>query len=303
MSTEVVNQIVDQMQAPPPSEAPQAAEVLDNKESPTLKETKAPQRDEKISGRLEVLIRREQAALNRERAADGKLKELEAKLKRIEEFEGAKGNSKKALELLGLDYSQLTESLMKDGEIPPEVRIKEIESKFDAFKDEKQKEKEAQELRAKEYQEAQTQRVIENFKGEITTYLSDNKTRYELIEFEGEQDLVFQVIDEHYNRTLNPDTGVGKVMSIAEAADKVEEHLEKKYNDSKKLSKVQTLWSAVPRGTLADAVKAETKRPSQKPQTLTNQMASHSTPQRKTVLTDDERIQKAIAYAKGLRPG
>lgn len=294
MSTEA-SQILDA--GAPKEEAVQApsTEIPNPTAAPTQKA------DERISPKLEVLIRREQAAVNRERAAKAKEQELEAKLKRYEEFESVKSNPKKALEMLGLDYNQLTQSLISDGSIPPEVHIKKLEEKFDSLKSET--EQKEQQRKQEEEQRAQqnAERAIQNFKGDITTYLSDNKERYELIEFEGQQELVFDVIDEHYNRTLDPESGIGKVMSIQEAADKVEEHLEKKYNDSKKLNKVKTLWGAVPAKTMAEVVAKS--GPSQKPKTLTNQMASTNTPNRTRPMTDDERVQKAIEYAKGLRPG
>jgi hypothetical protein len=92
---------------------------------------------------------------------------------------------------------------------------------------------------------------------------------------------------------------VGKVMSMKEAADKVEEHLEKKEVERKKLSKVQTLWNAVPKGPIKELAK---ETPIKKPiQTLTNQLsASAKVEDPNRIITDAERVQKAIMYGRSL---
>jgi len=46
---------------------------------------------------------------------------------------------------------------------------------------------------------------------------------------------------------MNPETGVGKVMSIAEAADKVEEILEKQYDKSRTLNKASSPMGCSPK--------------------------------------------------------
>lgn len=297
--SEVANQIVDSIQS--------AAPVIQSNESTggantdvQPPSTSTPPPKQEVSSKLEILIRREAAALNRENAAKAREAELEAKLKRIEEFEGAKGNSKKALELLGLNYDELTKSILQDGEIPAEVKIKKVEEKFDKFREEQRQDAEKSAQLQKAQAEEREKLAISNFKGEIGTFLKGNTERYELIAFEGQDDLVFEVIDTHYNRTIDQETGIGKVMSISEAADKVEQHLEEKYNKAKNTNKVKTLWGAIPKATQEKLAQAETKT-SQTPKTLTNNMSATAT-KRVTPITDEERVQKAIAYARGLRP-
>lgn len=290
----------------------EAAQILD-KTQPTvtpphtneggaIKDEGIPPATEKVSGKLEMLIRREHQALQRERSAKQKEQEIEAKLqallekeKRIEEFEGAKGNSKKAMELLGLNYDELTKSHLQDGEIPPEVQIKKIEEKFDAFKTAKEKEDQERAEEQKKILADQEQRAVANFKSEISTYVKDNSARYEFISFESAEDLVFDVIDEQYNRTQ-------KVMLIKDAADKVELWLEQKEIKKKELSKSKALWGAVPKASVQEAVKQQTSKP-QQTRTLTNQLSAKATPpaQGNRFLTDEERVQKALAYAANLK--
>ncbi len=289
--SDVAGQILDSKPATP--EALTGVASTEAQPQPTAK-------DPQVSNKLEILIRREAAALNRENQAKAREAELEAKLKRIEDFESVKENPKKALELLGLNYDELSRSILADGEIPAEVKIKKVEEKFDRFREEQKLEAEKSQQLVKAQAEEREKIAISSFKGEITSYLKENTERYELIAFEGQEDLVFEIVDTHYNRTIDPATGVGKVMSISEAADKVEEFLEQKYNKAKSTNKVKTLWGAIPKEMQEKLAKAETKT-SQPPKTLTNQLSA--TPTKRTQpITDDERVQKAIAYARGLRP-
>lgn len=295
--SEVAGQILDSIKPQPEV----LKETTGGASTDALPQPTNDQRSERISSNMEILIRREAAALNRENAAKAREAELEAKLARISEFESVKENPKKALEMLGLNYDELTKSILSDGEIPPEVKIKRVEEKFDKFREEQTQEAEKSKLLAKAQAEERERSAISNFQGEIATYLKDNDSRYELIKFEGQESLVFEVIDEHYNRTAkDSENGTGKVMSISEAADKVEQHLEQKYHKAgKDTKKVQALWGAIPRETQKEIAKAE-KTQSPQLKTLTNQMSATPT-KRNLPMTDDERVQKAIAYAASLR--
>lgn len=281
---------------------------------------------EKVSSKIEILIRREQQALMRERQAKEREASLEAKLKAIEEregklneFESKKKNPKEALGLLGLSYDEITQAHLNDGELPPQVEIKKLREEIEAYKAAQSKEKDHEKEKAievaKRQAEAQEQKAIGDFKGEINTYLNDNSARYELISFEAQQELVYDVVDEYYNRTqalaqkrfeageISEDQVIGKVMSIKEAADKVEQHLEQKYIKSKELTKVKTLWGAIPKETQKVLAKQETSSTKTPPKTLTNQLSATLTaPKQNKFLTDNERVQKALAYARGLRP-
>ncbi len=256
--------------------------------------------DPQVSSKLETLARREQAALNAERAAASKVKEIEAREAKVKEFELLKdGKPLDALKMLGYDYDQITKAKLLDGEVPPEVQIQKLQERLDKYESSQtQKEKEEAE-RATQSAKAAEAKAVSDFKSQIGQYLSDNADRYELINFEGEQDLVYEVIDEHYNRTIDPATGVGKVMTKAEAADKVELYLEQKYEKSRDLKKVSALLN-LRREAPKVAAKPEIQR--QPPRTLNNQLSASQAKPRTSPVTDEERVQRAIAYAKALRP-
>lgn len=300
MSTEAA-QVLD---VAPTSSAPAADTAPVSTPAPLEQAAAQPAVDNKVSARLEIIARREAKALEQDRQVSAKLKELDEKLKRYENFESAKTNPNKALELLGLNYNELTQAKLNNDELPPELQIKKVKDDFDSYKTEQEAAKKAQEeteaREAKEQAEAQEQKAVSDFKNQIGVYLKDNLSRYELIQFEEQSDLVFEVIDTHYNRTIDPKSGVGKVMTIAEAADKVELYLEQKYLKSRDLQKVKA-FSGLPRAEAKKEAAKQNEIPGHKPKTLSNQLSTANTGvPKKGQVTDEDRIAKALAYAKTL---
>lgn len=267
-----------------------------------------------VSPKLQLLIQRERAAVERERSAAAKEQAIADREAKLTAFESAKSTPLKALELLGLTYQDITQAQMNEGVIAPETEIKKVHERLNAFVKSQEDERRQQEENSKKQMEQQTQKTIATFKGEINKYLEENPARYELIKFEENEDLVYQVIDEHYNRTLKSaqekaeEDGEdvadirGEVMTIAQASDKVEEFLEKKYVKARDLSKVKALSAVRPNTSTSNVPKPNTI-PRQTPKTLNNQLsATAPTPKPNRILTDDERVAKAVAYAKGIRP-
>lgn len=317
-------------QIQPASTPTTAAQVLDASGSsvspltqaapPAPEASKAiPAADEKVSGKLQMLIQREKTAVERERAANAKeaaaaareqaLAEREAK---IQEFESIKAkNPRRALELLGMSYQDLTQVELSDGEVPADLKVKRVEEKFDSFLKSQEDAKRQSVEDAQKQQERETANTIAKFQTEIGTYLKENVGRYELIEFEQSQSLVYDVIDEHYNRTLEAamktaqEAGEdvseirGEIMTIAQAADKVEAHLEKKYDQARNLSKVKVLMAPRPVApSPADKLKTGIR---QTPKTLNNNLSATPATPRKAPITDDERVAKAIEWYRGQR--
>lgn len=306
-----------------------AAEVLGSTGSQSTPaeapKTSTPPADDKVAPKFQALIQREKTAVERERAArareaaaEARAKDIEAREAKVREFETLKQTHPlKALELLGLSYQELTQIALSDGNIPPELHAKRVEEKLDSYvKSQEDRDREASE-REKLEEEKRNTSTITKFKGEIGSYLKQNSERYELMAFENPddqgQDLVYEVIDLHYNQTLeaakakaleeDPEADTseirGEVLTISQASDKVELKLEEKYQKSKTLKKVAAFLAPRQEKPSVDKPKLP---PRQTPQTLTNQLSASPASQRKTPITDDERIAKAIAYARGLRP-
>ena len=263
--------------------------------------------DTKVSPKLQMLMHREKEALKVERSAKtreekvaAREKVLEAREAKITEFESVKAtNPRKALELLGMTYQDLTMAELNDGTPTPDLQVKNLEGKLDTLRKELTDKDRAVAERAKTEAQAAEAKATEDFKTEIASYIDANPDACELIKFEGQRDLVFAVINTHYERTIDANTGVGKVMTIAEAAEKVEKFLDFKYQKALELKKFQT--RVVPAKPLVPKPQNPT---GQKPQarTLSNGMSGNSGAPKTRILTDEERVQKAVAYARGLRP-
>lgn len=315
--SEAVNSIVNETIKPPI----QSTDTIDSKEPVGVgtMDGAAPlsNKDDRVSSRLEMLIRREQQAIARERIAKAQEQEssrlraeLEAERTKIAKFNSIKTNPKLALEELGLTYDEITKAMLADGELPPEVGLKKLQGEIDGLKSERESEKLKAQEQAKLQAQAQEQQAVESFKSEIKAYVSDNASRYELINFDGREDEVYELIDAHYTKTQSkhaeelelegkdPNLAVGKVMKVAEAADKIEEFYEKRELEKKKLAKLQTIWGSVPKESLAKAV-SEAKTKETKPQgikTLTNNLAaSNLKPTTTRPKDEDKRVSDIIA--------
>lgn len=289
MSTEA-GQILDS-QAPAPAQTPAAPTAAGP-------QPVAP-KEESISPKLAVLMERERQALNRERMAKAQEEKLKDKLLRVERYESARTDPKAFWEVikdLGWDYDKITQSQLQDGQVPPAVEIQNLRSELEQLRTQLKQEKDLEAEEQKKRLGEQETRAVSDFKSEISEYLKSNEARYELIAFEEAHDLVFEVIDEHYNRTIDPETGVGKVLPIAEAADKVEKHLEDKYLRAKEKNKVKAFWGALPKPIKEQLEKQElgAQPRSQPPKTLTNNMGPKISerPQRPP---EEKRIQQIVA--------
>lgn len=308
--SEQAETIANQVLQHAPTQAGAGAPALEQKKVPGPEGAIPPKEPEKkedrASGKLQTLVRREKIALQKEQAAkikeaevERKTQELQAREARLREFETIKEtNPKKALELLGLNYQDLTMLELNDGQLTPELQVKKVEEKFDSYLKDQKAKADAQAETDKQTALKQEQQVISDFQREIHSFITENAKKYELTQFEGQYQLVYDVIDGHYNRTIDPNTGLGKIMSLNEAADKVELYLKGKYAKAKELESVKSLWAQTPNQP------AKPKHvPIPKPtRTLNNNMSATPQRPRTSVLTDEERIQKAIAYARGLRP-
>jgi len=215
-----------------------------------------PKEDPLMSQRFAELSKREYAAVAREK----ELKAQEEKFKYIaENMDELKGSPKKVLEELGLDFEKFTSAYLdeldgKEKAQSPEEMIAAIEAKSNA----KWQEFEAKQAEMDAAREEQVKaQYKQNLKAELSSEL--NQDRFELINLKGAHDVVYGVIEQHYNETEEK-TGEGQMLSIQEAAQIVEDHLEK---EARTLLKAKKL-------AMQEAVAEEAK---QKSVTLSNRSA------------------------------
>lgn len=268
---------------------------------------------EKVAPSIQLLVQREKKAIELEQRARRSLADAEAKAQgltareaKIQEFENLKasGNYTKALELLGISYGELTNVQLNDGNLPPELQVKKVEEKLDSFLKSQEEAKRVQAEDLRRNAEAQEAQAVQEFKDSIKVHCESDSKKYELINFEGPQmiDMIYAVVDEHYNRTIDETTGKGQIMPASEAADRVEKWLrETKYAKATELDFFKT--KLVPPQLKPEVKQELTFRPPQpRTPTLTNNNSAIPAAPRARPRTDDERIAAAIAYAKGLRP-
>lgn len=189
------------------------------------------------SKQLLEIARRERRLVEQEKASRELLAKNEQAVKEAEEWRNKKETWKQkpseVLKLLGVDFKDLAKHMID------EDKPLSAEEKLEQFKEElRQKEesaKAAQEQREKE----ENEKSLANFKNQINDHLKNNIEDYELINLSNNHDLVFHVIDMHFQET-------GDVMSTKEAAQKVEDYLfnssQETMKKSKKLSGFAKQW-------------------------------------------------------------
>jgi len=253
------------------------------------KKPEVPPQDDKFAAKFAALSRKEKQLRAKEVALENRLKEMEAKFasKQSENSkyidpERLKREPLKVMEETGLTFKQLAEMVMNDGKATTEHILSEqeerIAAKIKALED-KLAEKEAKE--AKERHEAQ----LSAFKSELENFVATTED-YELIRAEEATELVYEVIEAHYNKTADEQGMNGIILSNKEAADAVENYL---LENAKKLTQVKKLQPAA-----APAKPAEKKAAT----TLSNAHAVQATQTTAKNLSDDQSKAEAAKLIK-----
>ena len=260
-----------------------------SQELPTAPE----QPQEKASDKFTWLARKEagivkaKQALRAEMDAVAKQKaEIEGLRKEIEAAQSKKSsyrsNPLAVLEDHGLTYKELTDYILNNNTVSTESQIQALHERIE--QQEKQRELERQDLLRKE-QEKYAQReaqVISEFKDEIGNFVKRESDKYELTHLYDSQDLVYDTVEEFFNKT-------GKVLSIPEACDLVEAYLEKQVEKSLATKKLSTK--------VAPKAPEESRSPvrDQPRRTLSNTEYTSSTPSFVSPKVESDRMSRALA--------
>ena len=204
-------------------------------ESNEFKDLEQPQ-DSEFDRKFAALSRKEKALRDRELELDKKYgnKEKELPLERR-----IRANPLKALEELGLDYDKLTELALNDGRLTPDMQMKLMREELE--NDYKEKFNSLEErLNAKEKmeEEAKYDAVKQGFVGEIESFINENKNDFEYVAHNEATDVVYDVIEEHYNET-------GRILDIKEAVEAVESYLEEEAEKLLNLGKVKNRLNSI----------------------------------------------------------
>lgn len=198
--------------------------------------------DPNWDAKFAALSRKEKEMRERESALETRLAELEAKLTQPEPTETKepelpleyrlKRDPIATLGELGLDYETLTNMVLNDGRMSPEMQMKLMREELESDYKSKFEELEAK-LADKEIAEENEKynQVINNFKTDLNNFI-ESSDEYELIKANEAQDLVYDVIEQYHQEH-------GRILDTSEAADQVEKYLEdelrKVLSKSKKL--------------------------------------------------------------------
>lgn len=215
----------------------------------------------------QVLAEKQRLASERQALAE-QIKQLEEwKAQRQREEEESKTyqtNPEKLLAKYGWDYNKLAEFKLNDNEPTPQMLIKQQQDRISELEARWQNEKRQEQEAQQKAQQAYEAQVVADFKDQIDVFVSSKADTYEYIKINEGQNLVYQTVEEYYNKT-------GQIMPIKKACDLVEQYLsnivEDKLLKSKKLQ--QKIGYRVP----------TTSEPSPKsPRTLSNTITTTSAP-------------------------
>ena len=237
--------------------------------------------EEKFAAKFAALSRKEKAIRQREVQLNQQMQELQQRLQQIEEQnkqvesykqipDRLKKEPLKVLNESGLTFEQLAEMVMNDGKPTQDMVLNEYEKKF--MSKVQELEKKLADKEAKE-QEDKYNQAIAQFQGQLTDFVAKTED-YELIRANDSVDLVYQVIEEHFNET-------GEILSNKEACDAVEEYLleeAKKLVDREKVKKL--LQPQTPSKSAAI--------PGKSSPTLSNAAAAQATKSAARLLSDEE---------------
>ena len=184
-----------------------------------------------LSSQFAAISRRERALLERERKLKQQEEELTNKSSGLNSWEEKKKrfktNPDELLSEAGLTFDDFLNSKLGIVDEAKPMTADEMYKKIKEEMEQNFSKLESEKLAAIEAENAQ---VLGNFKLQIEDFVKTNTDKYELINYQGDANLVFDVIQEYFD--LN-----GELLSLEQAADHVEKHLEDLVDGAVKLKK------------------------------------------------------------------
>lgn len=284
----------DEKQVAEAQEVEEQQTAAESTEEPKVEESESKEQDDQFAAKFAALSRKEKAMREREAQLEARMKEIEERSATLEqEYEEKYGKYKdypeklknKPLEALaeeGVDFDTLLKMVLENnGEPTTEMQIQRLRDEMQN-KYMKELENLKTELADKEKaaEEKRYQEVIEDYKYELNEFIETNGEKYELIKLNEASDLVYQVVEEHYNEN-------NRILSHEEACEHVENYLLEEAKKHLSVNKIKQLF-----GPEAAAEKAkETQKPGVK--TLTNAEAATVPTTGSNFMSDDDSKREA----------
>lgn len=196
-----------------------------------------PEQSDDMSARFAALSRKEkylqeQAAAHKAELAAYKTQQ-EGQKSQEDLAAQFKSDPLSVLKHYGISFDDMVAASLGEDAPPPttESQIDMLRAEIEGFKtSQTEKEENAKKEQEDAYQNSIDEAILTH-QSKITDHLSQNAERYELIELQGEQDLVWEVTEAHY------DANEGEVLTPEQAADKVEAYLEERVRKAMNLSR------------------------------------------------------------------
>lgn len=271
---------------------PTPSEVIEPQIDPEVETRK---REEDFSKRFAALSRKERDFLNRERQVkdrEAQLHEAETKLKNL------KDNPIEALQAAGWTFKELAEFVVNNNQLPETKKQQSTFEKLQAKIDELEKKLSTRE--EAETSEAQ-QKNIAAFKGNIREAVTGDLDKYGLINDFGDEaiEMVYDVIENHFNNTFDPDSNQGEILDIHTAAEAVEKHLVQQGERFFKSNRFASRLRPQEQERAPESHGATSAKPTPSP-TLTHRQTVSATPPKESerYLSDEESKQAAAKFLK-----
>lgn len=247
-----------------------------------------------------ALAKREREQLNIKQQIKAERETLDKDRKEYEEWkfakEQAKKNPKSYLEKANLSYEDVTQFYLNDEKPTVDSEVSSLKQELENFKQEQIAEKKRLQEEEITSQQKQVESTISEFKTSIKSMVEKETDKYELINLFEQSDMVYDTIAEHFNQELQKqkedETYKPTVLTKEQAADLVEEYLEKEqFSRMEKSKKFKSKFN------IADVKKedAKVKTDSWGTKTLNNDEALSSAPSLLSTKTENDRIKRAMA--------
>jgi small-conductance mechanosensitive channel len=248
-----------------------------------------PKEDELRSKRFAELSKKEQRNLQWRQKEEAKLKQREDALKaseeKIKEYEEiralAKTKPNAAIAKLGTTYQQLTNDILNDGKLTPELVAQDVNEKIEALQKQLKDQAKSYEEREQQAAAQKNKEILENFSANIVSTVKGSADKYPAVNAFDGAPVIYEMIQKRWN-----DTAGKHLMTIDEAAEMLEKDLDAVIGKVMQSPKYAARFSS--------SKKEDTKPNSlNKPKTITNELTS-SAPSMLSAKTENDRLKRAL---------
>lgn len=236
--------------------------------------------------RFTALTRKEREILTRE-------ERIKSELQAVNEFKRnqdlIKTNPLKFLEQNGWDFNKLADFALNDQKPTQSQIVEDLQKQIQELRREREEEK-------NQSKQSEIESNIRAYKDNLKKELIGRGEKYELLNHYEEYDLVYETMNDHYQKTSGPNGEPGEVLDLDEVAAQVEKYLEDRLERATKTKKFSTRFApSVKEEPKATDAGKDTGGRNDPPKTLTNEMvsASGSNDSTNSFLDDDASKRRA----------